>query len=151
MITDRLIELKLTLPEPPPPVGLYQVCKRVDKLLYTSMLLPIKEGVLIARGKVDSEVSIPEAGDCCRQIVLNALAIAQRYLGDLNMLKACLKVSGYIASSKDFYEHPKVMNYASELIKEIFKETELPVRSVVGLYNLPLNSPVAIDFVFELH
>ncbi len=151
MLSERLIELGIELPENITPLGAYQPCKQAGNLLYTSALLPVRGGEIMARGAVDAEVSIEDAGLCAQQIVMNALSAARAQLADINKIKGCIKVAGYIACSEGFFEHPKVMNYASNLLIDLLGDSGRHVRSVIGVCNLPLNSPVAIEFVFELY
>ncbi len=150
-IEDRLKAMGIELPEAPAPLGLYVPCLQTGQLLYLSMLLPLKDGSLMATGKVGREVSTEHAGECVRQIVINALAIAKTHLGNLDKIGRCVRLTGYLATLEDFSEHPKVMNYASSLLNEVFGEDRGHTRGVIGVCSLPLNSPVALDIIFELN
>jgi enamine deaminase RidA (YjgF/YER057c/UK114 family) len=115
------------------------------------MLLPIKDGSLMATGKIGKEVSIEQAGECLKAIVINALAIVKSQQGSLDNLSRCVRLTGYLATAEDFYDHPRVMNYASALFNVLFGNAYGHTRGVVGVSSLPLNSPVAIDIIFELN
>lgn len=152
-IEDKLKELGITLPEAPKPLGSYVPCVQAGNLLFLSGTLPLKEGKLIKTGHVTGKsgesVSIEEAQECARQCVINALAVANAYL-EIDKIKRCVKLNGYVASSQDFTEQPKVLNAASDLIFEIFGEAGRHARAAVGVSVLPLNSPIEIDFIFEI-
>ncbi|MDI6864356.1 MAG: RidA family protein [Thermodesulfovibrio yellowstonii] len=150
MIEENLKELGITLPEPLKPVGAYTTALKVGNLLFLSGILPFREGKLLRKGKVDKNVSIEEASEEALQVVLNALAIVKNYIGNLDKIKQCVKVTGYIASSESFTEHPKVLNSASELLMKIFGENGKHCRVAVGVCSLPLDAVVEMDFIFEL-
>lgn len=149
LIEDRLKASGIEIAQSFTPIGLYAPCLEVDRLIYVSAILPIKDGVLIHQGKVGREITIPQTEDCIRQIMINTFTILKSHLSNLDDLKRCIKMTGYLATSEDFYEHPKVMNYASSLLIDIFGDEGKHVRTVIGASSLPLNAPVVIDFIFE--
>ncbi|NOY63888.1 MAG: RidA family protein [Nitrospirae bacterium] len=148
-ILERLEELGLTLPEPPQPAGSYVPALKSGNLLFLSGILPFKDGRLLFEGIVGEEVSIEDAQEASKQVVLNALAIVDAAEG-LNNIVRVVRMNGYIASSKGFYRHPEVLNPASELLRDIFGEVGVHTRIAVGVYSLPLNSPVEMDFIFQV-
>lgn len=152
-IEDKIKKLGITLSDAPKPLGSYVPCVQTGNLLFLSGALPLKDGKLIKTGQVTGiageSVSIEEAQECARQCVINALSVLKSYLGDLNKIKKCVKLNGYIASASDFTEQPRVLNGASDLLFEIFSEAGRHARAAVGVFILPLNSPVEIDFIFE--
>lgn len=150
MFEKKLEELGIPLPEPVKPVGAYIPALRVGNLLFLSGILPFKEGRLQRKGKVGKDLSIEEASEEAVTVVLNALAILKDCLGSLDKIKQCVKITGYIASSADFTEQPKVLNPASELLMKIFGERGKHCRVAVGVCSLPLDSPVEMDFLFEI-
>ncbi|HAK89365.1 MAG TPA: hypothetical protein DHV16_09535 [Nitrospiraceae bacterium] len=154
-IEDKLKELSITLAEAPKPLGSYVPCVQTGNLLFLSGALPLKEGKLIktgrVTGRVGESVSIEEAQECARQCVINALSVLKSHLGSLDKIKRCVKLNGYVASASDFTEQPKVLNAASDLLFEIFGEAGRHARAAVGVYVLPLNSPIEIDFIFEIN
>ncbi|MCX8027172.1 MAG: RidA family protein [Thermodesulfovibrionales bacterium] len=149
MFEQRIKTLGIILPEAIKPLGSYKPCIKVDNILLLSAILPLKDGSLMAQGKIGKDIDIHTAGECARQVVLNALSIIKDELGSLDLVKRCLRLCGYLAVTDTFYEHPKVLNYASNLIVDIFGDSGIHARSVVGCISLPMNSPLAIDFVFE--
>ncbi len=148
-IDHKLKELGITLLDAPKPLGSYVPCVQAGNLLFLSGILPLVDGKLIRTGRVGDSVSLQEAQEDAKQIVINALSIIKSNLGGLDKVKRCVKLNGYVASAPDFTEQPKVLNAASDLLFEIFGEAGRHARAAVGVYVLPLNSPIEIDFVFE--
>lgn len=146
----RLRELGLDLSEAPKPLGSYVPCVQTGNLLFLSGILPLRDGKLRRTGRVGKSVSLEEAQEDARQIVMNALSILKSYLGSLDKIKKCVKITGYVASAPDFTEQPKVLNAASDLLFEIFGDAGRHARAAVGVNVLPLNSPLEIDFIFEV-
>jgi enamine deaminase RidA (YjgF/YER057c/UK114 family) len=149
-IEDRIKDLGIDLPEAPKPLGSYIPCVRSGNLLFLSGVLPLREGRLTRTGKVGQSVSIEEAREDARQVVVNALSVVRSCTGNLDGVRRCVKVTGFIASPPDFTDQPKVLNAASDLLFEIFGEAGRHARAAVGVAVLPLNAPVEIDFVFEV-
>ena len=149
-IEDKLKELGITLPEVPKPLGSYIPALISGKLLFLSGMLPLKDGRLMFTGKVGAGVSAEEGRICARQAAINALAVAKSQLGALGSIVRVIKITGYVASATDFAGQPGVLNGASELMVEVFGEAGRHVRVAVGVAVLPLDSPVEIEFVFEV-
>ncbi|MFN3395316.1 MAG: RidA family protein [Thermodesulfovibrionales bacterium] len=149
-IEERLKELGITLPPAPQPLGAYLPCVRSGNLLFLSGILPLREGKLLKTGRVGESLTIEEVKEEAKQVVINALSIVKASIGNLDLLSRCLKLNGYIASPPDFIEHPTVLNAASELLYNIFGDTGKHARVAIGVNTLPLNSPIEIDFIFEV-
>lgn len=147
---NKLQALGIVLPILPVPVGSYVPCVQTGNMLFLSGILPLREGKLHRTGRVGESVSLLEAQEEAKQIVLNALSIIKSHLGSLNKIKRCIRLNGYIASADNFTEQPKVLNSASDLLVDIFGESGKHTRTAVGVYVLPLNSPLEIDFIFEV-
>ncbi|NWF74965.1 MAG: RidA family protein [Nitrospirae bacterium] len=146
----KLKELGIDLPEVPQPLGSYVPFIQTGNLIFLSGILPLINGKLLRTGRVNESVSLDEAREDARIATINALSVLKKYLGTLNRVKRCIKITGYIASSPDFIEHPKVLNAASDLIAEIFGEAGRHSRAAIGVPVLPLNSTVEIEFIFEI-
>ena len=147
---DKLKELGIELLEAPLPLGSYIPVIRTGELVFLSGILPLRQGKLIRQGKVGKEISLDEAKEEARIATINALSVLKAHIGSLDKVKRCIKVTGYVASEPDFVEQPKVLNAASDLLFEIFGERGRHVRSAVGVNVLPLNSPLEIEFIFEV-
>jgi enamine deaminase RidA (YjgF/YER057c/UK114 family) len=147
---DKLIELGIGLPEVPKPLGSYVPAVRTGNLIFLSGMLPLIEGKLVEQGIVGKDLRIEEARECVRTAVINALSVLKTNIGSLNNVKRCVKITGYIASSTNFTDQPLVMNAASDMLFEIFGESGRHARVAVGVNVLPLNSPVEIEFIFEV-
>jgi enamine deaminase RidA (YjgF/YER057c/UK114 family) len=154
MATDpeaRLRELGHELPDVPEPAGAYVPATRAGALLFTAGQLPFEEGKLRKTGKVGDAVSLEEAREAARLCALNALAAAAAEAGGLNNIRRIVKVTGFVASARNFNGQPQVVNGASELIGEVFGEAGLHARSAVGVAELPLDAPVEVELVAELN
>jgi enamine deaminase RidA (YjgF/YER057c/UK114 family) len=149
-ISDRILELGLTLPEAPKPVAAYVPSVRTGSLLLVSGQLPMEKGSLRAVGRVPEQVSLEEAQQCARVCVLNGLAVAEAALGSLDEIRRVVRVGCFVASTPDFTDQPKVANGASELLQEIFGEAGRHARAAVGSVALPLGAPVEVEFMFEV-
>ncbi len=147
---DKLRELGIELPEAPKPLGSYIPAVRTGNLIFLSGMLPLIQGKLVRQGKVGEDLRIEEAGEGVRTAVINALSVLKANIGTLNNVKRCVKITGYIASSPNFTDQPLVLNAASDLLFEIFGESGRHARVAVGVNALPLNSPVEIEFIFEV-
>lgn len=147
---EKLKELGIELLEAPNPLGSYIPILSTGNLVFLSGILPLIQGRLTRQGKVGKEVSLDEAREDARVVTVNALSILKNHLGNLNKVKRCIKVTGYIASEPNFTEQPKVLNAASDFLFEIFGEKGRHVRSAIGVNVLPFNSPIEMEFIFEV-
>ncbi len=148
-ILDKLTALGLGLPAVPAPVAAYVNGVRSGNLLFLSGGLPI-DGDRKVIGKVPSEVSIEEARDGARMIILNRLAVIRDMIGSLDKVRRIVSLGGFVNSDPDFHGHPQVINGASELLVEIFGEIGKHSRTAVGVAALPLNVAVEINLVVEV-
>lgn len=147
-----LLALKALLPAPPLPIGSYVAVTRVDRLLYTSGVLPMKDGQLAYTGAIGSGTADAEHGRAAARLcILNALSLLNHELGGkLEQIQRIVKVTGFVSSAPDFYEQPVVLNAASDFLVEHFGEAGKHVRSAVGVASLPKNASVEIELVVEL-
>lgn len=148
-ISDKLASLGLTLPAVPAPVAAYVNCVRSGNLLFLSGGLPI-EGDRKIIGKVPTEVSVEEAKEGARMIILNRLAVIREELGSLDKVVRIVALNGFVNSAPDFYGHPQVINGASELLVELFGENGKHSRTALGAAALPLNVAVEINLIVEV-
>jgi enamine deaminase RidA (YjgF/YER057c/UK114 family) len=146
---ERLKDLGYELPAVPRPAGSYVPAARAGSLLFTAGQLPFKEGALAYVGKVGREVSVEEAQQAARLCAINALAAVEAEAG-LENVRRVVKVTGYVSSAADFNNQPMVLNGASELLGEVFREKGIHARSAVGVAELPLDAPVEIELVVEM-
>lgn len=147
---EKLKQLGIELPEAPSPLGSYIPIVRTGNLVFLSGILPLIKGRLLRQGRVGEDISLDEARDDARTAAINALSVLKANIGSLNKVKRCVKITGYVASAPDFTEQPKVLNAASDLMFEIFGEAGRHARAAIGVNVLPLNSPVEIEFIFEV-
>ena len=147
---QNLAELGLTVPEVVKPVAAYVPAVRSGLFVYTSGQLPMRDGSLMATGKVGAEVTAEQAYECAQQCALNAIAAVKAEIGDLSLVKRVVKVVAFVASAPDFTSQPAVANGASELLAQAFGEAGQHARSAVGVAVLPLDAPVEVEIVVEL-
>jgi enamine deaminase RidA (YjgF/YER057c/UK114 family) len=147
---EKLKQLGIELPGVPKPLGAYVPFVRTGNLVYLSGMLPLKDGKLVMTGRVGGTVSAEDAAGCARIAAINALAVINAAAGGLDRVKRCVKITGFVASAEDFHGQPKVINGASELIVEVLGEAGMHARAAVGVNVLPMDSPVEIEFIFEV-
>ena len=150
MIVDRLKENNIILPAPPNPAGSYIPVVSTGNLAFVSGQIPIKDCNIKFMGKVPDEQSIETAQDAAKLCIVNALAQLNAYFGTLEKITKIVRISGFVNSSANFTEQPKIINAASDLLFKIFGETGKHSRIAVGVSSLPLNSTVEIDMVVEI-
>ena len=148
----KIEELKIKLPEAKPPVGSYVATKIVGKLLYISGQISIDtEGKLI-KGKVGKDLNLDEGYQAAIRCALSIVAQSKKATnGDLSKIKSCIKLTGFVNSTDEFTEQPKVINGASDTIAKIFGESGIHTRAAVSTNSLPLGVAVEVDAIFELN
>jgi enamine deaminase RidA (YjgF/YER057c/UK114 family) len=147
---EKLDQLGLSVPEVAAPVAAYVPAVRSGNHVFTSGQLPMREGKLMATGKVGGEVTQDEAVECARQCALNALAAIRAEVGELSNVKRVVKVVAFVASTPDFTAQPLVANGVSELLGDVFGDIGRHARSAVGVPVLPLDAPVEVELVVEV-
>ncbi len=147
---ENLARLGLSVPEVAAPVASYVPAVRSGNHVFTSGQLPMRDGALIATGKVGGEVTPEEAKECAQQCALNAIAAVKAEIGDLAQIVRVVKVVCFVASTPDFTGQPQVANGASDLFGEVFGDRGVHARSAVGVPALPLDAPVEIEIVVEV-
>lgn len=151
LIKDKLQSLKIDTSNPPEAVGSYQAFKVINKLVYISGQLPIKKDGSIIKGKVGLEINLinaQEAAYCCAVNILGQLSNACN--NDLELVKNCVKITGYVNSTDNFYDQPKVINPVSELFVKVFGDKGKHARAAVSVNSLPLGAAVEVDAIFEI-
>jgi enamine deaminase RidA (YjgF/YER057c/UK114 family) len=147
---ENLERLGLRVPEVVKPVAAYVPAVRTGNYVYTAGQLPLRDGELLAAGKVDGDVDLELAKECARQCALNALAAVKSEVGELSSITRVVKAVVFVASSTDFTAQPQVANGASELLGEVFTDAGQHARSAVGVAVLPMNAPVEVELVVEV-
>ena len=147
---ERLSELGLTVPDVVPPVAAYVPAVRSGAHVFTAGQLPMRDGELMATGKVGGSVTPEQAAECARQCALNAIAAVKSVAGDLGAVSRVVKALVFVASTPDFTGQPGVANGASELLAAAFGDAGVHARSAVGVPVLPLDAPVEVELVVEL-
>jgi enamine deaminase RidA (YjgF/YER057c/UK114 family) len=148
-ILEKINSLGLSLPTVPTPIAAYVNCVRTGNLLFLSGGLPI-DGDRKIIGKVPSQVSVEEAQEAARMVVLNRLAVIRDEIGSLDQVVRIVTLNGFVNSEPDFHAHPQVINGASELLVGIFGEKGQHSRTALGVASLPLDVAVEINLVVEV-
>ena len=149
--SNRLKELKITLPNAPDPVGAYVAFKKINNLLFISGQLPITSNGKIIKGKLGKDLNLEEGQEASRLCVLNILAQVNKALsGDLDKVKNCAKITGYVNSADTFIDQPKVINPASDMLSNVFGSVGKHTRAAISASSLPLGAAVEIDAIFEI-
>ena len=142
---------KFKLPEAASPVGSYVATKIVGKLLYISGQISIDENGNLIKGKLGKDLTTEEGYEAAKRCALSLIAQAKKFCdGDLNKVKSCIKLTGYVNSVPEFTEQPKVINGASDLIFLIFEDNGKHSRAAVSANSLPLGVAVEVDAIFEI-
>jgi len=148
---DNLKKMNIQLPKPPSPVGSYVASKISGNLIYISGQVPFKSDGKLITGKVGRELNLEEAENAAKLCALNLLAQLKKACGgNLDKVKGCIKITGYVNSIDNFTEQPKVINGASDLISKVFGEIGKHTRAAVSVNSLPLGVPVEVDSIFEI-
>jgi enamine deaminase RidA (YjgF/YER057c/UK114 family) len=145
----KLAELGLALPTVVPPQAAYIPAVQTGNHVYVSGQLPIRDGQLLATGKVGADVTAEQAKELARVCALNILAAADGLVG-LEQIVKVVKLVGFVASAPGFTDQPVVINGASELLAEVFGEAGRHARSAVGVAELPRNTPVEVEAILEV-
>jgi enamine deaminase RidA (YjgF/YER057c/UK114 family) len=140
------------LPPPPLPIGSYVAVTQVENVLYTSGVLPMKDGEVAYIGPIGGwDANLAHGQQAARLCVLNALSLIHHELGSLERVKRIVKVTGFVSSNPGFFDQPAVMNAASDFLVEHFGEAGKHVRSAVGVTSLPKEASVEVELLVELH
>ena len=151
-VENNLKELKIEIPDAPTPVGSYVAFKIIDKLLYISGQLPIGPNGEIIKGKIGKDLNLEDGQKAARYCVINILSQVKKSLnGDLEKVKNCIKITGFVNSTNDFMDQPKVINPASEILTKVFDKRGKHTRAAVSTNALPLGVAVEIDAIFEIN
>ncbi len=151
-VEDNLKRLGIVLPAAPDPVGAYVASKIINKLIYISGQISIDQNGNLIKGKLGENLSTEEGYEAAKRCGLNIIAqVKKACSGDLEKIKSCVKLNGYVNSSDKFIEQPKVINGASDLISSIFKNKGTHTRAAVSVNSLPLGAAVEIDAIFEIN
>ena len=149
---DKIKELQIELPEAKAPVGSYVATKIVGNLLYISGQISMNSKGELIKGKVGKDLTTDQAYKAAERCGLSIVAQVKKACdGDLSKVKSCIKLTGFVNSTEDYIEQPKVINGASDLIASIFGEAGMHARAAVSTNSLPLGVSVEVDAIFEIN
>ena len=148
---ENIKKLNLEIPDAPAPVGAYVAYKKVGNLLYISGQLPISNEGKIIKGKIGKDLTLEDGQKASKYCAINIIAQVKKALnGDLDKVKNCVKITGFVNSTDNFTDQPKVINPASETLSEVFGTKGKHARAAVSVNSLPLGVAVEIDAIFEI-
>ena len=151
IIENKIKELNIELPEPKAPVGTYTATKIVGKLLFISGQVSIDRNANLITGKVGKDLNLEEGYQAAERCGLSIISHAKNACqGDLDKIKSCIKLTGYVNSTDSFKDQPKIINGASDIISKIFNEKGKHTRAAISANSLPLGVAVEVDAIFEL-
>ena len=149
---NNIRQLKIELPEAKAPVGSYMATKISGNLLYVSGQISISSNGELIKGKVGKDLTTDEAYKAAERCGLSIIAQVKKACdNDLSKIKSCVKLTGFVNSTEDFIEQPKVINGASDLIASVFGNVGVHTRAAISTNSLPLGVAVEVDAIFELN
>ena len=149
-IEKRLLELGVELPEAAAPAASYRPFVWTGKLVFTAGQLPIKDGKLMAMGRLGSDLGTEAGKLAAKWCAVNVLAQVKAAAGDVERIKRIVKITVFVASASDFTEQHLVANGASDFLMAALGERGAHARSAVGMAALPLNAPVEVEAIVEI-
>ena len=148
---DKIKELKINLPEAKAPVGNYVATKVSGKMLFVSGQISIDEAGQLIKGKIGKDLDTEAGYNAAKRCALSIIAQVKKACdNDLSKVKSCVKLTGFVNSTDEFIDQPKVLNGASDLIASVFGEAGMHTRAAVSTNSLPLGVSVEVDAIFEL-
>ena len=149
---ENIRKLNIVLPEAKAPVGNYVATKIVGNLLYVSGQVSIDSNGELIKGKVGKDLTTDEAYKSAERCGMSIISQVKKACeGDLSKIKSCIKLTGFVNSTDDYTDQPKVINGASDLIASIFGDAGMHTRAAVSTNSLPLGVSVEVDAIFELN
>ena len=149
---ENLKKNKLELPKAADPVGSYVATKEVGKLLYISGQISMDANGNLIKGKLGKDLTTDEGYEAAARCALSIISQAKKHLSnDLSKIKNCIKLTGFVNSTDDFTDQPKVINGASDTITKVFDDNGMHARAAVSTNSLPLGVAVEVDAIFELN
>ena len=148
---EKIKELKINLPEAKAPVGNYVATKVSGKMLFVSGKIYIDETGQLIKGKIGKDLDTEAGYNAAKRCALSIIAQLKKACNnDLSKVKSCVKLTGFVNSTDEFIDQPKVLNGASDLIASVFGEAGMHTRAAVSANSLPLGVSVEVDAIFEL-
>ena len=152
LFEENIKKLKIDLPDAKAPVGSYVATKIVGKLLYISGQISINENGELIKGKIGQDLTTEEGYNAAKRCGLSIISQVKKACdNDLSKIKSCIKLTGFVNSTDNFIEQPKVINGASDIKASIFGDAGKHTRAAVSTNSLPLGVSVEVDAIFELN
>lgn len=149
-VEENLKKLNLSIPIAPDPVGNYAAYVKSNNLIFISGQLPIDTNGKLLKGKLGLDLNNQDGEKATKLAILNVLGQLQKAVGNLNLIKRCIKITGYYNCTENFIDYPKLLNTASDLVIKVLGEKGIHARAVIGANSLPLNAAVELETIFEI-
>ena len=149
---ENLEKLNIILPKAPSPVGSYVAYRKSENLIFISGQISLRSNGELIMGKVGLDLTLEQGQEAAQVCAINIISQMQEACnGDLNKVKNCIKITGFVNSNDNFIDQPKIINAASELLVKIFEEKGKHSRAAVSVNSLPLGAAVEIEAIFEIN
>ena len=149
---ENIKRLNIKLPPAPNPVGAYLAYKKIGNLVFISGQISLRSNGELIKGKIGSDLTLEQGNEAAQICAINIIKKKKKACdGDLNNVKSCVKITGYVNSNDNFIDQPKVINGASDLLVKIFGENGKHSRAAISVSSLPLGASVEIDAIFEIN
>ena len=149
---DNIKKNNIVLPEAASPVGSYVAVKISNNLLFISGQISADENGKLIKGKIGKDLNTDEGYSAAKRCAISIISQAKKACGgDLSKIKSCIKLTGFVNSTDDFTEQPKVINGASDMITLVFGKAGMHTRAAVSVNSLPLGVAVEVDAIFEIN
>ena len=150
-VQDNLEKLKIDLPEPPAPVGSYTAYIISGKNIFISGQISLEKNGNLIKGKLGADLNLEQGIKAAEVCAINIIAQLKKACNnDLEKVKSCIQLAGYVNSTNSFIDQPKVINGASDLISNVFGKNGTHTRAAVSANSLPLGCAVEIVSIFEM-
>ena len=147
---SELARLRLSLPEVPKPVGSYASLVESGGFVFLSGVLPRQGNEIVFKGHAGADLSVERAKEAARLCALNALSVLRHHYGSLDRVERIVRLVGYLQSHPQFFDQPRVLNAASDLLREVFGEKGVHARSAVGVASLPGNAACELELTLQV-
>tara|TARA_B100000579_G_scaffold33575_1_gene23450 strand:+ start:388 stop:849 length:462 start_codon:yes stop_codon:yes gene_type:complete len=149
---ENIKKFNLILPKAADPVGSYLATKLIGKLLFISGQISMDEKGNLIKGKIGKDLTVDEGYNAAARCALSIIAQVKKACNnDLTKVESCIKLTGFVNSTDNFYDQPKVINGASDIMVKVFSDEGMHTRAAVSTNSLPLGVAVEVDAIFEIN
>ena len=147
---QRVRQMGLAIPSGSAPAANYTNAVRTGNLLFIAGKAPLAENGTLPRGRLGREFTTEDGYRYARSAALDLMAVMRAELGSLDRVQRIVEIQGFLNTTAEFEDHPKVMNGCSDLLVEVFGEQGVHARSVLGAVSLRSGVPLVLKAVVEV-